>query len=256
MTNDTWNPEQYERFKRERSQPFFDLVALIRREPAPRVVDLGCGTGELTATLHRELGAARTVGIDRSEAMLKRSTAHAGRGLAFELGDIASFRASADWDVVFSNAALHWLPDHQELFARLYEAVAPGGQLAVHMPANQNHATHLTAAELASEAPFRDALAGYAQPSVLAVEEYARLLHRVGFREQHVRIQVYGHLLESREQVVEWVKGSLLTDYQKHLGPELFVEFAARYRERLLARLADERPYFFTFRRILLWGAK
>ncbi len=252
---DTWNPEQYERFKRERSQPFYDLAALIRPRPGLRVVDLGCGTGELTAELHARLAAEETLGIDRSEAMLRKSAAHARPGLSFRRGDVAEFRADGAWDVVFSNAALHWLPDHPELFARLYQAIAPGGQLAVHMPNNQVHATHLTAAELAKESPFRERLGGYLQPDVLAVEEYARILHRAGFREQNVRLQVYGHLLESREQVVEWVKGSLLTDYERHLG-ELYPEFLARYRERLLARLDDERPYFFTFRRLLLWAGK
>ena len=255
MTDDAWKPEQYERFKRERAQPFFDLMALVERAPEMRVVDLGCGTGELTAALHEQLRAKETLGIDRSEAMLKKSAAFAGGGLSFRHGDVSDFRDAAAWSLVFSNAALHWLPDHATLFTRLYDAVAPGGQLAVHMPANQTHATHLTAAELAREEPFASRLGDYVQPSVLLPEDYARMLHRVGFREQHVELRVYGHLLGSREQVLEWVKGSLLTDYEKNLG-DLFPEFLARYRDRLLARLDDERPYFFTFRRLLLWAAK
>ncbi len=255
MSGDTWNPAQYERFKRERAQPFLDLAALVRPGPALSVVDLGCGTGELTADLHQRLGAAVTLGIDRSAAMLAKSAAFAGGGLRFEQGDIANFRGDAAWGVVFSNAALHWLPDHPALFARLAAAVAPRGQLAVHMPANQTHATHVTALEVAREEPFAARLAGYVQPDVLAPEAYARIFHRAGFREQHVELRVYGHLLDSRAEVVEWVKGSLLTDYQKHLG-ELFPDFLARYRELLFAKLDDERPYFFTFRRLLLWAAK
>src|SRR5438445_352217 len=83
----TWNPDQYERFREERSQPFFDLLDLCEPRPAMRVIDLGCGTGELTAKLHSRLAAAETVGIDSSAAMLEKSRAHNTKGLRFELGD-------------------------------------------------------------------------------------------------------------------------------------------------------------------------
>ena len=73
MARDAWDPAQYERFRAERARPFVDLLALVRPRPGMRVVDLGCGTGELTARLHRELAAGETLGIDRSEAMLARA---------------------------------------------------------------------------------------------------------------------------------------------------------------------------------------
>src|SRR5262245_47830693 len=76
-----WNPCQYERFRNERSQPFFDLLDLVQPRPEMRVVDLGCGTGELTRELHRRLAARETVGIDNSPAMLARTAAFAGDGL-------------------------------------------------------------------------------------------------------------------------------------------------------------------------------
>src|SRR5262249_11951837 len=136
MPEDAWDRVQYERFRDERQQPFFDLVALVRRQAGLRVVDLGCGTGELTARLHRELAAAETLGIDRSAAMLDGAATRAAPGLRFREADIAAFRDVACWDLVFSNAALHWLPDHAELFARLTSALVPGGQLAVQMPDN------------------------------------------------------------------------------------------------------------------------
>ena len=70
-----------------------------------------------------------------------------------------------------------------------------------------------------------------------------------------MKLVVYTHLLESRESVVEWVKGSILTEYQSRLAPELYERFLAAYRDRLLPRLADERPYFFTFKRVLMHAA-
>jgi trans-aconitate 2-methyltransferase len=255
MADDTWSPEQYERFHDERSRPFLDLLGLVRGRPGMRAVDLGCGTGELTRLLHERLQAGETLGLDSSDAMLERSGPFAGGGLRFERGDIADFAAEGRYDLVFSNAALHWLPRHEALFARLTAALAPGGQLAVQVPANFDHPSHVVAAEVASEPPFAAALGGHTHATnVLAPEEYARLLERLGYAEQHVRLQVYGDRLAARDEVVDWVQGSLLTHYRRGLPAALWPSFLARYRERLLPRLEDIRPYFFTFKRVLLWG--
>ena len=232
-----WNPEQYERFKSERAQPFWDLVALIDPQPRMRVADLGCGTGELTRALHEKLGARETIGIDSSETMLAKAPTAAG--LKFRKESIESFSESG-FDLIFSNAALHWIPDHQSLFARL----APlGRQIAVQMPANDDHPSHAVAAEVAGE------LGMLPKPThVLPPERYAQLLHDLGFRKQHVRLQVYGHVLPSSEDVIEWVKGTLLTFYERE------PRFMERYRERLLARIGVQRPYFYTYKRLLLLG--
>ena len=257
MTQDAWSPTQYERFRDERSQPFYDLLALVQPRPGMRVVDLGCGTGELTVELHRRLQARETLGVDSSAAMLAKSAAFAGNGVRFEHGDIAAFAASPPFDLVFSNAALHWLPDHAALLQRLTEAVAADGQLAVQVPANHDHPSHTVAHAVAHEAPFCDALGGYVRGKpVLEPAEYALLLHRLGYREQHVRLQVYGHRLASRTDVIEWVKGTLLTDYQRRLPAELWPQYLERYREQLLPQLEDARPYFYPFKRILFWGRR
>jgi trans-aconitate 2-methyltransferase len=251
---DAWEPDRYGRFAAERAAPFFDLLGLVRPVPGGRVVDLGCGGGELTVQLHRRLGAGETLGLDSSPAMLERAAGLAGDGLRFELGDIAEF-AGGDWDVVFSNAALHWLPDHGALLGRLVAALRPGGQLAVQVPANHDHPAHLVAAEVAAAEPFRTLLGGYVGRSpVQAPEWYSELLDRLGLAEQHVRLQVYLHRLADRDEVVEWVRGTLLTDYAARLPAERFEELLAAYRQRLLPRLQDTRPYRYLFKRLLLWG--
>jgi trans-aconitate 2-methyltransferase len=253
---DTWDPGQYQRFAAERTAPFDDLLALVRPVPGGRVVDLGCGSGELTARLHRHLEAAETLGLDSSPAMLERAEAVAGDGLRFQLGDIADF-AEGGWDVIFSNAALHWLPDQESLLERLVAGLNPGGQLAAQMPANHDHPSHVVAAEVAGEEPFRTALAGYRRQSpVRPPEWYAELLDRLGLEPQHVRLQVYLHHLAVRDEVVEWVKGTLLTDYEARMPPALFEEFLATYRERLLPLLENARPYRYPFKRLLLWGRR
>ena len=252
---DQWNPDKYEQFSAEREQPFWDLVGLIQARGMRRVVDLGCGTGKLTAALHRELQSVETVGADSSPAMLERAAALAVPGLRFERVDIVDWEPRERFDVVFSNAALQWVPDHEHVFAQLTRVVAPGGELAVQMPANFDHPSHALAAETALEEPFATALGGHARVvPVLSPEAYAQLLHGLGFARQSVRMQVYGHVLESTDAVVDWVRGTLLTDYEVRMPATVFEEFVARYRERLLAILGDERPYFYAFKRLLIWG--
>jgi len=250
---DTWEPETYARFAAERRQPFFDLLDLVTRIPGGRAVDLGCGTGELTLELHRATGAAETLGIDSSDAMLAKAAANAGGGLRFERGDLAGFAPAEPFDLVFSNAAFHWVPDHPALLERLTHAVKPGGQLAFQVPDNFDHPSHRAAEEAASEEPFRGALEGQAHPrNVLLPEAYAGILDRLGYREQTVRLQVYGHRLHGREDIVAWVEGSLLSEYRRRLPAGMYASFLQRYRERLFATVPDERPFFFTFRRVLV----
>jgi trans-aconitate 2-methyltransferase len=256
MREDAWSPEQYRRFAAERSRPFRDLLALVRPRPGMRVVDLGCGTGELTAEAHGALLARETVGIDSSDAMLEKARPLAGGGLSFEKGEIGAFEGPG-FDLILSNAALHWLPGHQELLPRLAAALAPGGQIAVQVPDNHDHPSHRIAREVGEEPPFRDALAGWRKPrNVLPPERYAEILSALGFGEQEVLLRVYGHLLAGPEEVVEWVRGTLLNDWKGRLAPDLFAAFVDRYRERLAAALPAGRPYFYTYRRILFWGQR
>lgn len=254
---DVWDPSLYERYRAERAQPFYDLLRLVRPKKGLRAVDLGCGTGELTRDLHRSLKAASTTGVDNSDAMLAASDEHKEPGLAFVRGDIEAWTPTERLDLVFSNAALHWVDDHAALFARLWSALEKGGQLAVQMPANHDAPSHAIAAEVAAEEPFASALAGGPRKvPVLAPEAYAQLLHDLGAREQHVRVQVYGHRLAGRDDVVEWVKGTLLTDYKKRLPENLYARFVDAYRARLAARLPDAKPFFFPFKRVLIWAER
>jgi trans-aconitate 2-methyltransferase len=251
----TWNPAQYERFKDERSRPFFDLLAPVQPIPGGRAVDLGCGTGELTRALHERVHASETLGLDSSPEMLARSAAFAGGGLRFVTGDIAGFADEQAWDLIFSNAALHWVNDHPALMARLARGLREGGQLAIQVPANHDHPSHLVARAVAAEEPFR-AAGGLAASPVLAPEICASLLHRLGLRDVVVRLEVYGHLLESRDRVVDWVTGTTLTPLRARLDDGAWARFLDRYREVLLPQLEDARPYFYTFKRLLFWARR
>ena len=255
---DAWNPSQYGRFADQRSQPFFDLAALVRG-PAAKVVDLGCGPGNLTAELPRLVGAREVLGIANSPAMLAAAAAVARPGLVFAAGDLASFEAPGQYDLVFSNAALHWVPGHLELLGRLARSLRPGGQLAIQMPVNFDHPGARLAAALAHQEPYLEAFGGappadQAAANVLAPEHYALALRELGFAEQRVYLELYLHQLESTAALVEWLRGTTLTRFAKLLPAELFEAYLAELRARLIEELGDLRPYPFTFRRLFLWG--
>ena len=258
--SDSWDPDQYSRFRAERAAPFFDLLGLVRPVPDGSVADLGCGTGELTVAAHGRLGARRTLGVDSSPAMLAKAAQHGTQGVEFAEGDIASFSSADPLDVVISNAALHWVPDHPAVLTRWTAALGETGQLAVQVPANADHPAHVLASETAEEEPFRSALGGAPPPDpvrrVLKPEDYATILDELGFADQHVRLQVYGHRLTSTAEVVEWVRGTSLTRYASRLPDDLFSEYVDRYRSRLVRTLGMHEPYFYPCRRILFWGGR
>jgi trans-aconitate 2-methyltransferase len=252
-----WNPSQYERFQNERNQPFFDLLDLVQPKPDMKVIDLGCGTGELTLGLHQKLAARETLGIDSSSTMLERALAFAAPGLTFRQAEIESLAWGEGYDLVFSNAALHWVPDNPAVLAHIAAVLGPRGQIAVQVPANDDHPSHRVAGEVGLEEPFRSALGGFERKSnILAPERYAALLDELGFDRQHVRLQVYVHHLPSRDDVIEWVKGTTLLAYQKRMPDELYARFLSRFRERLFEELPDARPFFYSFKRILFWGQR
>jgi trans-aconitate 2-methyltransferase len=181
--------------------------------------------------------------------MLLKAGSFEGEMLRFERGRIEAFVADRPFDLIFSNAAFHWVPDHEQLFVRLTNFLARDGQLAVQMPANDSHASHVVAAEVAGELGIEP------RPDyMLPPEQYAELLFRLGYKRQHVRLQVYGHVLPSADDVVEWVRGALLTHYQALLGSR-FDEYLEVYRSRLAAVIGSGRPYFYTYKRVLIWGS-
>ncbi len=260
--SDGWDPSQYEKFAAERAQPFWDLVALVEHDrPIRRAVDLGCGTGALTAELTARRRIGEMVGIDSSPAMLVEAAAQAGPTVRFEHGDIGRWTSSGDVDLVFSNAGLHWVPDQVAVVTRWWAALRSGGQLAVQIPANAGHPSHRIAAEVAASEPFRSAMGGTppddpAAVNVLDPVQYAILLDHLGAARQHVRLQVYGHRLARSADVVEWVKGTSLMRFQRLLPADLYDRFVEEYQRRLLVAIGDTAPYFYPFKRILFWGRR
>lgn len=264
---DGWDPRQYAQFATERAQPFWDLVDLVQLPSCGafgRSVDLGCGSGELTAAVADKLNIVEMVGVDSSDAMLAQARAHLGANdsrLRFARGDIAKWSGRGDHELVIANASLQWVPNHEAVLERWWAALEPGGQLAVQVPANADHPAHRVAAHVAATEPFLSAFNHMPPPdpvaeNVLAPERYSVILDELGAGEQHVRLQVYPHHLETSSSVVDWTKGTTLTRFTKLLPSELVGSFIDTYRERLLDTIGDTAPFFYPFKRILMWARR
>jgi trans-aconitate 2-methyltransferase len=257
-----WDPQQYERFRVERTQPFDDLLALVAPDEMVRCVDLGCGTGELTVAAADRVQCATMIGIDNSPAMLAAATARARRGVTFAAGDIGEWTSSGDHDLVLANASLQWVADHETVLGRWTAALRSGGQLAVQVPANADHDSHTAIDAVAHREPFRSAFGDDGPPAdpvarnVLAPERYAEVLHRLGFVDMCVQLHVYPHVLASSADVVEWTKGTSLNRIFRRLPVALHELFIAAYRDELLLRLGRQQPYFYAFKRILMWARR
>ncbi len=215
MSGGAWQPDRYLRFAAERARPCEDLVRRVALEAPRRVVDLGCGTGASTAVLFRRWPGADVTGIDSDAAMLARAEKdHPGR--AWERGDIATWPPGAPvarFDLVLSNAALHWVPDHPRLVPRLFAQVAPGGALACSVPDNLDGPAHRLMREVASRDAWRRTFTREVREwHVHRPREYYDLLAGPS-----VRVDVwsteYVHILGSARAVVEWYESTGLRPF-------------------------------------------
>jgi trans-aconitate 2-methyltransferase len=248
-----WNPNQYHKFQAERSEPFYDLLALVDVRPHLKVVDLGCGTGELTRQLADKLPKSHVTGLDSSEQMLEKAASFSSPNLHFIQGDQSQL--TDEWDLIFSNAALQWSENHAELMPNLFKRLKPGGQLAVQIPSNHNHISHQIYRETANEELFKFVLNGFQRYApVLTIDDYARIFFNCGADNIVVFEKIYPHVLKDSDAVVEWISGTALIPYFERLGEhkEAFVE---SIREKMRAAMPDS-PVFYPFRRILFSARK
>ena len=228
-------------------------IATDRRSSArrPRV-----RRGELTALARRRLGVACHGRHRQLAGDARRRRAARPAGVRFELGDIGAWAPTprpateATHDLVLANAALQWVPDHRAVLARWAAALAPAGNSQFRCrPTPISRRTSLAAGwHRRSRSCRRSTVRRLPDPvaaNVLVPEAYATLLYDLGFAEQHVRLQVYRHVLDSTAAVVEWVRGTTLTRFFKRLPTELHEPFVDTYRRALLARIGEHAPYFF-----------
>jgi trans-aconitate 2-methyltransferase len=239
-----WNPSLYLRYADERTRPARELLARVPLDAVRSAVDLGCGPGNSTVLIAERYPDAALLGIDASEEMLRTARAELP-GASFSQGDIADLSPDRRFDLVYSNAALQWLADHEALFPRLFRLVAPGGAFAAQMPDNLDEPSHRLMRETAADGPWASRIgdADKVRARILAADRYYDLLTREAAAVDIWRT-TYHHVMASPDAIVEWVSATGLRPFLDPLDEGERAGFVAAYRARLDAAyppLADGR---------------
>jgi trans-aconitate 2-methyltransferase len=249
-----WDAGQYLRFGGERARPFFDLIAAVAAKEPGYVADLGCGPGNLTASLAERWPVATVVGVDNSPEMIAAARASAGTAggrLSFEPGDVWDWRPDRPLDVLTCNAVLQWVPGHEDLLLRWADLLAPDGWLAFQLPGNFDQPSHAIVKELAESARWRALLADVALNRQAGdPADYVELLARPGYAVDAWETS-YLHVLPGENPVLEWTKGTTLRPVLAALDEEQAAAFVGEYAKRL-TEVYEPRPFgtIFPFRRV------
>ncbi len=231
-----WNAAQYLKFEDERTRPSRDLLAQVPLASVDFAVDLGCGPGNSTELVAERFPDAETIGIDTSPDMLATARKRLPR-LRFELGDATSFTLERPADLIFANAVLQWVPDHETLFPRLMSLLAPGGVLAVQVPDNLDQPSHAFMRDTALDGPWAGKLteATGTRPTLPSVEAYYDLLKPHAARVD-IWHTIYQHPLAGVPAIVEWLKSTGLRPFLDPLDAQERADFIAAYQARLATR--------------------
>lgn len=226
-----WNPELYLRFEDERTRPAAELLARVPLHSAAYVVDLGCGPGNSTALLAQRYPQARITGVDTSEAMLA-SARQRLPSACFVQADMAHWAPEQAPDLIYANAALQWVSDHDQLLPRLFDQLAPGGVLAIQMPDNLQEPTHRLMRELALQPQWRDVLSNAArQRTPLPPVQHHYDLLAPQAAQLDIWHTVYQHPMASAAAIVEWLRATGLRPFLEPLSQAQQAEFLAAYQD-------------------------
>lgn len=275
-----WNPDQYLKFSDERTQPCRDLAAHINLPKIRTAIDLGCGPGNSTQVLAERFPDAQITALDSDTAMINAAIQSHPRG-RWITGDIVKWaagkppneaaeksaeataedtsRGSQDneqYDVVFSNAALQWLPDHATLFPQLFSHVAPGGALAIQIPSAFDRPAHRLLREMAASIGWRKWFPTGRVRNWHAHDHefYYDLLTPLASRIDLWQTE-YFHVLPNAAAVVEWYRGTGMRPYLMAIGEDADRDkFIAEYTEKIRAayRPRPDGRILFPFLRVFL----
>jgi trans-aconitate 2-methyltransferase len=254
----SWDANLYLQFADERTQPSIDLVARITAREPRRIVDLGCGPGNSTEILRRRWPNADLIGVDHSPDMIAaaRSAFPAGKWL---IGNISTFQDDQPFDIVFSNAALQWVPNHHAVFPHLWEMVAPGGVLAVQVPVHLSSPLHQLILEIANDPIWQTRLTNARTAIVVGrPENYYEILQQLGARIE-MWVTEYYHIMEDARAIVSWIRGTGLRPFLQALADD---NERQMFLDRLLEGVARAYPcqkdgrVLFPFRRLFLLSAR
>lgn len=238
-----WSAQQYSKFEDERTRPARDLLQAVQTAEVQCAADLGCGPGNSTELVAARFPAASIVGVDSAADMINAAKARLP-GVRFELSAIEEWSELGPWDLIFANAALQWVGDHQTLLPSLAQRLSPGGSLAIQMPDNLAEPSHVAMESVAAMASFAPKLsqAGQARTPIARADWYYALLKPLCGKVDIWKTTYFHALTGGVEAIVEWTKGTGLTPYLKRLDPDGQATFLAAYKNELAkayAPLAD-----------------
>lgn len=229
----SWNPEQYHLFSDHRLRPALDLLSQVPLVAPAVIYDLGCGPGNVTALLSKRWGEAIVTGLDASEEMLEKAR-HDHPSLEWKMGEIEEFSPASKGNLIFSNAALHWLDNHEILFPKLLNELRPGGVLAVQMPNNFNAPSHQTLNELAQSEKWLDKLGHLLRPApVHNINWYYDLLSPL-VSNLNIWETSYFQVLQGKNAVLEWTRGTALRPFLAALDRTDVAAFEEEYADLLV----------------------
>ncbi len=220
-----WNSTQYLKFKKERTQPAIDLVNRISSKDSKRIIDIGCGPGNSTKVLADAFPDSYIVGIDNSENMIATATANYP-SLDFKLCNINTDLATLghDFDIVFSNACIQWVPNHRKLLRDLMDLLKEDGILAIQVPMNYNMPIHKTIREISRSQTWEGYFPNPQIFHTLSHSEYFDILSEIS---QNISIweTIYYHIMETHNDILEWYRGTGLRPYLNVLTEDKKSEF-------------------------------
>lgn len=229
----SWSAKQYSKFETERNRPIYDLLARIPAGTIRTAVDIGCGPGNSTQLLRNRFPDAVISGMDSSPDMIDAARRRLP-AVQFDVADIATWKGNGPFDLIFANAALQWVPDHESLFPRLLQQLTPGGSLAVQMPDNADEPAHRLMREIADKGAWSEKLA----PAKSRLERnradwYYKLLTGKVSELDIWRTTYYHPLAGGAAAVVDWFKGTGLRPYLDPLSEEEQRDFLEQYQRAI-----------------------
>jgi trans-aconitate 2-methyltransferase len=227
-----WDPAQYLKFAGPRLRPALDLLQRIDVEAPSSVYDIGAGAGNVTRLIAARWPEARVIGVDSSAEMLAKAAAENPR-IEWQEADLAAWRPHQPADIIYSNAALHWLDGHDRLLPGLFAGLAPKGVLAVQMPRNFGARSHTLITETALGGPWRPMLEPLLRPAPVAEPEFYYDLLAPLAATLDIWETEYLQVLEGENPVKEWTKGTWLTRYLDVLEGDEKAAFEAAYGEQV-----------------------
>ena len=224
----SWSPSQYLKFGDHRLRPAVDLLARVPDASPIRIVDLGCGTGSVTALIRRRWPEAQVIGVDDSPEMLEQAR-QGDPGVDWRQASIENWVPDSPPDLIVSNSALHWLDRHDQVFPRLAQMLAAGGVLAVQMPRNFAAPSHTCITRAVQAGPWKDRLGPLTRSEPVSLPAYYHELLSPRVEEIDVWEIEYFQVLRGESPVVEWTSGTILRPLLAALSDTERTQFLQAY---------------------------